>query len=57
MEMLLLMLPFMLAIGGVLLALLLWAIRHNQFEDLEGEKHRIFFDDPEYGKRAAEMRR
>ena len=57
MEMLLIMLPFMMAIGGVLLGLLVWAIRNNQFEDLEGEKHRIFFDDEDYAQKAAAMRR
>jgi cbb3-type cytochrome oxidase maturation protein len=48
MSLLLLMLPLMLAFGLILLGLLLWAVRNGQFEDLEGEKHRILFDDPSY---------
>jgi cbb3-type cytochrome oxidase maturation protein len=51
MSLLLFMLPVMLFVGCVLLAMLLWAVRSGQFEDLEGEKHRIFFDDPGYGDR------
>lgn len=45
MDLLLFMLPFMLAIGGALLGCLIWAVRSDQFEDLEGEKHRILFED------------
>lgn len=45
MSLMLFMLPFMLALGGALLAVFLWAVRQDQFEDLEGEKHRIFFED------------
>ena len=52
MSLLILMLPMMMGIALVLLALLLWAVRNGQFEDLEGEKHRIMFDDPEYVERA-----
>ncbi len=39
------MLPFMLAVAGAFLGLFLWAVRTSQYEDLEGEKHRIFFDE------------
>lgn len=52
MSLLFLMLPVMLVVGCVLLAMLLWAVRSGQFEDLEGEKHRIFFDEPGYGEPA-----
>lgn len=44
MTLLYFMLPFMLTLGALLVALLVWAIRSDQFEDLEGEKHRIFFE-------------
>ncbi|MNT28026.1 Cytochrome oxidase maturation protein cbb3-type [compost metagenome] len=50
MSLLLLMLPLMLVFGLILLGLLLWAVRNGQFEDLEGEKHRILFDEPGYAE-------
>ena len=45
MEMLFFMLPFMFAFALAFLGLFLWAVRSSQYEDLEGEKHRIFFED------------
>lgn len=45
MSLMIFMLPFMLAMAAVFLGLFLWAVRTSQYEDLEGEKHRIFFDD------------
>lgn len=45
MGLLVFMLPFMLALGGAFLAMFFWAVTHAQYEDLEGEKHRIFFDE------------
>ncbi|GIW21147.1 MAG: hypothetical protein KatS3mg068_0154 [Candidatus Sericytochromatia bacterium] len=39
------MLPIMLLIGLSLLALFIWALKSGQFEDLEAQKYRIFFDD------------
>jgi cbb3-type cytochrome oxidase maturation protein len=44
METLVFMLPFMVAIGLLFLSMLVWAVRSRQYEDLEGEKHRIFFE-------------
>lgn len=44
METLVFMLPFMVAVGLVFLGMLVWAVRSRQYEDLEGEKHRIFFE-------------
>jgi cbb3-type cytochrome oxidase maturation protein len=38
------MLPFMVAVGAAFVAMFLWAIRAGQYDDLEGEKHRIFFE-------------
>jgi len=43
-ETLIFMLPFMVAVGLVFLGMLVWAVRSHQYEDLEGEKHRIFFE-------------
>lgn len=45
MDLLLFMLPFMLAIALTFLGGFLWAVRSSQYEDPEGEKHRIFFED------------
>jgi cbb3-type cytochrome oxidase maturation protein len=42
MEILVLMLPMMLIIGGLMLFGLIWAIRSGQFDDLEDEKFRMF---------------
>jgi cbb3-type cytochrome oxidase maturation protein len=56
MSLLIVMLPLMIAFALVLLAGLMWAVRHGQFEDLEGEKHRILFDEPGHGEQAAAPR-
>lgn len=53
MSLLIVMLPLMIGFALVLLGGLLWAVRHGQFEDMEGEKHRIFFDEPGYGDQVA----
>ena len=29
-------------------ACLVWAVKNGQFEDMEGPKYRIFFDDDDY---------
>jgi cbb3-type cytochrome oxidase maturation protein len=34
--------PLMVLLGGVFLAIFIWAVRHDQFEDLEEQKYRIF---------------
>jgi cbb3-type cytochrome oxidase maturation protein len=52
MSLLIVMLPLMIGFALVLLGGLMWAVRHGQFEDMEGEKHRIFFDEPGYGEQA-----
>lgn len=44
MASLLFMLPFMVLVGLAFTGAFLWAIRTGQYEDLEGEKHRIFFE-------------
>ena len=45
MTILWLTLPLTLLSGGALLGLFVWALRAEQFEDLEDHKHRIFFQD------------
>jgi len=46
MNSLLLLIPFALLLGAIGLAAFLWALRHGQFEDLDGAASRILFDDP-----------
>jgi cbb3-type cytochrome oxidase maturation protein len=36
------MLPLIVLTGGGVLALFVWAVKTDQFEDLEDAKHRIF---------------
>lgn len=45
MEILFLMIPAVIFLGAIGLVFLVWAIRSGQFEDMEGPKYRIFFDD------------
>lgn len=35
-----------LLLGGIALAIFLWSLQSNQYEDLEGAAARILFDDP-----------
>ncbi|MGD8912258.1 MAG: cbb3-type cytochrome oxidase assembly protein CcoS [Candidatus Thiodiazotropha sp.] len=39
------LIPGMILLGLVAVAVLFWAARTGQFEDLEGEGHRILMDD------------
>lgn len=45
MEMLYIMIPAVIFLGFVGLIFLIWSVKSGQFEDLEGPKHRIFFDE------------
>ena len=45
MDILLYLIPIALTLGLVGLAGFLWALRNNQFDDLEGNAHRILLDD------------
>ena len=49
MEMLFIMIPAAVFLGILGLVFLIWSIKTGQFEDVEGPKHRIFFDDDENG--------
>lgn len=48
MNILLYLIPIALTLGLVSLAGFLWALKNNQFEDLEGEAYRILRDDEEH---------
>ncbi len=45
MEVLYLLVPIALVLVALIAALLFWAVRSGQFEDLEGPAHRILEDD------------
>ncbi len=48
MQILTILIPVSLVLGGVGLAAFFWMVRHNQFDDPEGDAHRILskeFDD------------
>ena len=42
-----LLIPIALVLIGIGIAAFLWAVKSDQFEDLEGPAHRILFDDDE----------
>jgi cbb3-type cytochrome oxidase maturation protein len=46
MTILLVLIPLGVVLLGLAVALFVWAVRHGQFEDLEGEGARILFEDP-----------
>ena len=45
MDVIYILIPISIIIGLVLVGLLIYSIKTNQFEDLEGEGQRILFDD------------
>ena len=45
MNVLYFMLPLALLLGMIGLALMIWAVKSGQFEDLEGPAQRILFED------------
>ena len=47
MEVLYLLIPLAVALAGVIVWVLLWAIRSGQFDDLDRGAHEIFWDDPD----------
>ena len=45
MNIILILIPVALLLGGIGLAAFLWALRNGQFEDLDGAAERILIDD------------
>ncbi|TCJ16296.1 cbb3-type cytochrome oxidase assembly protein CcoS [Parasulfuritortus cantonensis] len=45
MEILYMLIPISVILVGLIALLLLWAVKHGQFEDMEGPAHRILLDD------------
>lgn len=48
------LIPSMIFIGLVLVGLLFWSIRSGQFDDFEGEGHRILMDEDVDSKASAD---
>jgi cbb3-type cytochrome oxidase maturation protein len=46
MDVLIILIPVALLLGGVGLAAFLWALKSGQFEDLDGAAERILLDEP-----------
>lgn len=47
MSLLAFLIPVALGMGAIGLATFFWAMRNNQFEDLDGAAHRILIEDEE----------
>ena len=47
MNVLLYLIPIALSLGGCGLAAFFWAMKHGQFDDLDGAPHRMLRDDDE----------
>lgn len=45
MDILYLLIPISVILVGLIALILLWAVKHGQFEDMEGPAHRILMDD------------
>lgn len=53
MDIIYLLLPVALIIVIVIIAVFFWAVKSDQFEDLEGPAHRILMDDDKKPERPA----
>ena len=51
MEVIYLLLPVALIIVIIIVAVFYWAVKSDQFEDLEGPAHRIIMDDDDTSKK------
>lgn len=51
MNVLVVLIPVSLVLGGIGLVAFLWSLKNNQYEDLEGDAWRILSDDDEPGPR------
>lgn len=47
MNILLVLVPASLILGGLALAGFVWTLRSQQYEDLDGDAHRLFLEDDE----------
>lgn len=51
MNVLLILIPVALVLGGIGLAAFIWSIRSGQYDDLDGAARRILIDDDEFPER------
>ena len=49
MNVLVILVPVSLILGGVGLAAFLWTLKSDQYDDLDGAAHRVLFDDDDEG--------
>ncbi|MBI5612534.1 MAG: cbb3-type cytochrome oxidase assembly protein CcoS [Gammaproteobacteria bacterium] len=56
MEIVYLLIPLVLILAGVVIAALFWAVKADQFDDLEGPAHRILQDDDDRNPKTTEPR-
>ena len=57
MSILVVLIPLGLMLLAVAIVAFVWAVRHDQFEDLEAEAGRILFDEDAPGSQAPRSRR
>ncbi|GHE20761.1 cbb3-type cytochrome oxidase assembly protein CcoS [Halomonas urumqiensis] len=57
MSILYLLIPLSLILLGLAVWAFFWAVKHDQFEDLEGPAHRILFDEDDNDLTEAERER
>jgi cbb3-type cytochrome oxidase maturation protein len=50
MDIIYLLIPISLVLVAVIVAVLFWAVRSGQYDDLEGPRHQILMDDDEFEK-------
>ncbi len=50
MNVLVILIPVSLILGGMGVVAFLWTVRNNQYEDIEGDAARILFDDDDQPK-------
>lgn len=48
MEILYVLIPLSIILVGVAIRIFIWAVRNEQFDDLEGPAHSILYDDDEH---------
>jgi len=53
MNILFFLIPISLLLLGAAVWAFLWAVNHDQFEDLDGPAHSILFDDDEAGPKSS----
>lgn len=47
MEILYILIPLSIVLIGIAIRVFIWAVKNDQFEDLDGPAHRILYDDDE----------